>query len=63
MSMIEGIKIVWESFKGFFVWLIAWLGLDVMEIPMLFGAVVTIAVGLNALFTLRNHIKKYLEEK
>jgi len=63
MTMLEGIKIIWESFKGFFVWLLAFLGLDAMDIPMFFGFIVTLAVGLNALFTLRNHIKKYLKEK
>ena len=58
---MEGVKIVVDSFKGFFVWLIAMLGLDVMDIPFVFGAIVTIAVGLNALFTLRNHINAYLK--
>ena len=63
MGMSEAIKIILDSFRGFFIWLLALLGLDAMDIPMFFGAIVTITVGLNALFTLRNHIKNYLSEK
>ena len=60
---MEGVKIVVNSFRGFFVWLLAILGIEALSFPYIFGWIVTVTVGANAIFTLRNHIKKYLSEK
>ena len=59
---MEVIKALYEAFRGLVAYLTAMLGITLLELPVIFSIIVTFALGFNALFVLRNHIKAYLSE-